>query len=134
MAKAAGLSVSAFERRFKVEIHQTPLQYITTRRMQLAGQMLLQGHLVYEVADALGYRDPLYFSKVFRKHIGMPPGSYVAYYNTRQDTKQGPQRRKPTQLAGRITWGHLEKFRVCLKIRCIQNSFAPYTFKRTRVG
>lgn len=87
MAKAAGLSVSAFERRFKAEIHQTPLQYITTRRMQLAGQMLLQGHLVYEVADALGYRDPLYFSKVFRKHIGMPPGSYVAYYNTRQDTK-----------------------------------------------
>ena len=33
---------------------------------------------VSEIASLSGYRDPLYFSKVFKKKMGMSPKSYIA--------------------------------------------------------
>ncbi len=38
-----------------------------------------EGTTVKEVAYQLGYRDPLYFSRLFRKHRGMAPSQYAKY-------------------------------------------------------
>ncbi len=33
---------------------------------------------IAEIARRVGYEDPLYFSKVFRRHVGMSPSRYRA--------------------------------------------------------
>ena len=80
MAAAAGLSVSAMEKRFHVEMGRTPLQYQLERRLQLAVLLLLQGRCVYEAAEEAGFSDPYYFSKVFKKKMGLSPSSYLRQY------------------------------------------------------
>jgi transcriptional regulator GlxA family with amidase domain len=46
-------------------------------RMRRAAQLLLQGSLpVHTVADAVGYRQPAQFAKVFRRHHGAPPSNF----------------------------------------------------------
>lgn len=48
--------------------------YLTMVRMNQARNLLLAGRMnVSEVADAVGYPDSGYFSKVFRKHFGQSP-------------------------------------------------------------
>ena len=40
-------------------------------------ELLLAEHLsVSEVAEVVGYKDPLYFSKVFKKATGMSPKQF----------------------------------------------------------
>ena len=43
-----------------------------------AKEMLLSGDMkIYEVADALGFESAYYFSKVFKKMVGVAPSDYV---------------------------------------------------------
>ena len=64
-----------FKRRMGIGI----AEYINTVRIQNACTLMDQGLLcVSEIASLSGYRDPLYFSKVFKKKMGMSPKSYIA--------------------------------------------------------
>lgn len=47
--------------------------FITDRRLQAAREILLKGGSVREAASAAGYGDEFYFSRVFRKYIGISP-------------------------------------------------------------
>jgi AraC family transcriptional regulator, arabinose operon regulatory protein len=59
---------------FKKAVGVTPLQYHTRERMAFARSLLRQLHSsVKEVAAHVGFDDPLYFSKVYRRIIGTPP-------------------------------------------------------------
>ncbi len=66
-------------KRFKKEIGQTPLEYMTQLRMKKAENMLSSmasmGHTVAEVAQLCGYDNALYFSRVFKKHFGVSPSA-----------------------------------------------------------
>jgi signal transduction histidine kinase/DNA-binding response OmpR family regulator len=55
-----------------------PGRFIRRMRLEHAAQLLAgDGAMrVYEVADAVGYRDAEYFSKRFREHHGVPPSQY----------------------------------------------------------
>ena len=45
--------------------------------MKYAKQMLLEGEICLdEIAEAVGYSDKKYFSKVFKKETGFTPGEY----------------------------------------------------------
>ena len=51
--------------------------YFLNRRMQKAMALLKKGKLrVYEVAEAVGYKDITYFSGTFKKLTGMSPTEY----------------------------------------------------------
>ncbi len=51
--------------------------YLTQLRMQTASDLLKNTKArVSEVANAVGYEDPNYFSKVFRKQVGCSPGRF----------------------------------------------------------
>ena len=52
---------------------QTFRDYLTQVRMQYADRLLREGHPVSSVADAVGYEDPNYFSRVYKKQFGYPP-------------------------------------------------------------
>ncbi len=52
--------------------------YLMQVRMDKAKELLLAGrHNVSEVSRAVGYQDPNYFSKAFRKHVGQSPRQYA---------------------------------------------------------
>lgn len=76
-AASRGMSVSWFIRNFKNFTGTTPMQYIVSMRMNNA-QILLEttDYHVNEVAAIVGYDNPLYFSRIFRKHKGMSPSEY----------------------------------------------------------
>ncbi|MGE9293374.1 MAG: helix-turn-helix transcriptional regulator, partial [Puniceicoccales bacterium] len=53
------------------------ITFLTRVRLERAKSLLTHSRLTLkEVASLCGFRDEYYFSNVFRKHIGQPPGNY----------------------------------------------------------
>jgi AraC-like DNA-binding protein len=78
LAKAAGMSRSAFAARFKVLLRQTPLDYVTEWRMQKAMHLLPQrDKKLVDVARSVGYESDAAFSKAFKRVVGANPGEYL---------------------------------------------------------
>jgi len=78
-ALAEALHVSSYHLShvFSAESGFTLSSYLTGVRMERAAELLQQGKLgVAEVARAVGFRDPLYFSRVFKSHYGLTPSSF----------------------------------------------------------
>jgi len=77
MAAAAGLSVPHFSELFRKGIGYSPSDYFTRLRIQKACRLLeLTDRSVQDVAARTGYADRYYFSRVFRKIMGLPPTIY----------------------------------------------------------
>ena len=76
-AASRGMSVSWFIRNFKAYTNTTPLQYILSIRIANA-QVLLENttYSVAEIGRILGYENPLYFSRIFKKQSGLSPSEY----------------------------------------------------------
>ncbi len=69
---------------FKKEVGQTPLEYLTAKRMSLAREIILSGitnrysnYTVSQIAEMCGFAEPLYFSRVFKKYYGVSPKEYA---------------------------------------------------------
>ena len=77
LAREAGLSRTAFSNRFNELTTYTPLNYLTSWRMQLARQLLADSDLpIIDVAAQAGYQSEASFGRVFKRHIGQPPAGY----------------------------------------------------------
>ncbi|HEV2480048.1 MAG TPA: two-component regulator propeller domain-containing protein [Puia sp.] len=64
-------------RKLNALIGETPHDYITTRRLTKAAQLLLTGELtVSEVAYKTGFTDAANFSRSFTRHYGQSPSKY----------------------------------------------------------
>lgn len=76
-AASRHISSCWFIRCFRQMLKVTPMQYILSLRMANA-QNLLESteYNITEIAEAVGYDNPLYFSRLFHKHMGMSPSEY----------------------------------------------------------
>ncbi|MFI3212150.1 MAG: response regulator [Eubacteriales bacterium] len=54
-----------------------PTAYLTQKRMEQAKELLKQNIQVKDVASQVGYMDPLYFSRAFKKAVGCSPKEFV---------------------------------------------------------
>jgi two-component system response regulator YesN len=71
------LSREYISRKFKQEYHETITDYLMRIRMDKAKELLKNPHLkIYEIADHVGYQNEKYFSKLFKKIIGVTPNEY----------------------------------------------------------
>jgi two-component system response regulator YesN len=62
---------------FKKETGQTINDYITYVRLQRAQALLDEPSIkIYEVANQVGYQDTYYFTKIFKKTVGVNPNEY----------------------------------------------------------
>ena len=76
-AGSVGYSVARFCYWFKLHTGISPMTYLNELRVQRACEYLDTTRLsVKEVAATLGYDDPLYFSRSFKKCTGQSPSSY----------------------------------------------------------
>lgn len=72
-----GVSRSLLHLKMKNILGMPMGDYIRRKRLDKACQMLLKGYNVSETAYATGFSDPNYFSKAFKKHLGISPTEYL---------------------------------------------------------
>lgn len=76
-AQSRNMSISWFMRNFKQATKVSPMQYILNIRMNNAVSLLeTTEYNVTEIAAIVGYDNPLYFSRVFKKIKGVSPSDY----------------------------------------------------------
>lgn len=62
---------------FKKEKHQTFLEYLTEVRMNNAKKMLGEvKYKIYQISSLVGYKDPVHFTKLFKKQAGCTPKEF----------------------------------------------------------
>lgn len=74
VAKQLGMSTSAFHAHFKAVTAMSPLQFQKQLRLQEARRLMIGEHLdAAEAGYRVGYEDPAYFSRDYKRHFGEPP-------------------------------------------------------------
>ncbi len=77
IAAATGLSASHFSRLFQNSTGHSPIDYFIQLKVQRACRLLDHpGWLVADVSREMGFDDQFYFSRVFRKVMGVSPAIY----------------------------------------------------------
>ncbi len=77
LARMENMSCTAFRSAFKQHTGVSPNEYIISQRISAACQLLSQtDKSVSAIAADVGYPDQYYFSRIFRKKIGMSPLRY----------------------------------------------------------
>ncbi len=77
ISKEAGYSPTYFTTLFRKETNYSPLSYFSHLKIVKACEFLdYTGKKVKEISFLLGYTDPYYFTKDFKKKMGMSPRQY----------------------------------------------------------
>ena len=79
LAACSGLSESYINRIFKQSTGMPPMRFFQDLKMRMARGIFDNNRdiRVYDVALQMGYTDPYYFSRVFRKVVGVSPSAYL---------------------------------------------------------
>lgn len=74
LAGKYGLSSKQFAYLFQKHAKMSPNEYLIAQRMKRAKELLYDTPCsIKEIADSVGYSDPYYFSKLFKKRTGISP-------------------------------------------------------------
>lgn len=66
-----------FRQKFKAFTGTTPMQYVISLRMANAMNLMENtDYNIEQIAEAVGYDNPAYFRRLFRKHTGISPSEY----------------------------------------------------------
>jgi AraC-like DNA-binding protein len=78
-ARELGMSVSGFHQHFKSVTAMSPLQFQKQLRLQEARRLMLSENMdVASTSFRVGYEDPSYFSREYKKLFGIPPHRDIA--------------------------------------------------------
>ena len=79
IARDLGMSVSGFHHHFKSVTSMSPLQFQKQIRLQEARRLMLGEDLgAASAGHRVGYEDPAYFSRDYKKLFGAPPQRDIA--------------------------------------------------------
>ncbi|MGA8657760.1 MAG: helix-turn-helix transcriptional regulator [Chthoniobacterales bacterium] len=77
LARLSGLSELHFYRRFRKATGSSPIDWLRRERINHACRRLLQSNdPIKQVAEQVGYNDPFFFSRDFKRYTGLPPSEY----------------------------------------------------------
>ena len=80
LCRLCAISDTYFRKLFCERFNMTPSEYVTTRRLTFAKTIIDNNdyETLKEVAELVGYNDPLYFSKAFKKFYGYSPSQRIS--------------------------------------------------------
>lgn len=76
LARLSCMSLSSFERKFKLHFSLTPTQFILHMKVHEACRLLAGAQSIALVAQATGFGGQSYFTKKFRSVVGITPKQY----------------------------------------------------------
>ena len=77
IADYINISEMHLRRIFKQTLNISPIKYINFLKLEKAKNMLIASNFtVAEVAHSAGFEDPYYFSRLFKKEMGISPSEY----------------------------------------------------------
>jgi transcriptional regulator GlxA family with amidase domain len=77
LTEMSGLAGRTFLRRFKAATGLTPMDYVHAVRLEEAKQMLETSEIPVEaIAGEVGYQDTSFFTRLFRRRVGLTPAQY----------------------------------------------------------
>jgi AraC family L-rhamnose operon transcriptional activator RhaR/AraC family L-rhamnose operon regulatory protein RhaS len=77
LCASAGMSESTLSRAFKQAVGTTPLDYCNRLRLRRAAELLRNTDMsIAEIAEHSGFDDSNYFSRTFRRQLGLSPRIY----------------------------------------------------------
>jgi AraC-like DNA-binding protein/uncharacterized cupin superfamily protein len=78
LARSTFMSPSHFSHVFRAEAGEAPKRYLIRARIERAKQLLATTDLtVQQVAERLGYENPFYFYRLFKKKTGLTAGAFA---------------------------------------------------------
>lgn len=84
LADLSGLSVPHFFRRFRKATGSSPMDWLRRERINQAKRRLSESRdRIRDIAVQVGYGDPFYFSRDFKKLVGLSPRHYRQQENTK---------------------------------------------------
>ena len=77
VASIAGLNESYFSSKFKKEFGKSFVEYLKDVRINHAKKLMENTNLkIYEISQAVGYRNVEHFTRIFKAHVGVTPKQY----------------------------------------------------------
>ena len=77
MAEQTGLNRRTFMRRFRAATGYLPLEYVHRLRIEEAKQIIeREAETLDEVGSTVGYDDPAFFRRLFKRQTGLTPAAY----------------------------------------------------------
>ena len=77
LARTCGLSPSRLSHLFRAQLGTSPLAWLEHHRIaQAKEQLLLSGRPIREVAEGVGFVDSAWFTRVFRRRVGVSPREF----------------------------------------------------------
>lgn len=94
-------SVSSLSHLFTSLLKKSFKHYVIECKLKKAEELLLEHPemTIVEIADQLGYDDPYYFSRLFKKYKGLPPSEYLKQsyiFYSQKDVFKEPLEKKLT--------------------------------------
>ena len=90
LAQHAALDKFHLVRAFRSEVGLPPYEYLTHVRVSRVKELLQQGTLVAEAAQAVGFYDESQLHRHFRRIVGVPPGVYARSFVTAKTRQHRP--------------------------------------------
>ncbi len=77
MTARSGLKPRTFARRFRAATGYQPMDYVQATRIEEAKQLLEANYAnVEDTGHMVGYEDPTFFRRLFKRRVGMTPAAY----------------------------------------------------------
>ena len=85
MAERSGLTPRTFARRFRAATGYLPIDYVHALRIEEAKQLIETESAsisIDEIGFKVGYQDPTFFRRLFKRKVGLTPASYRRKFAT----------------------------------------------------
>jgi len=89
ISRHVGLSPTIFFRKFKMSTGYTPIAYLNFIKTQKAIQLIhTKQYTISEIGSKVGIDDPYYFSRLFKKQMGVSPKQYMNEFILKKNPDQ----------------------------------------------
>lgn len=77
IAEYLSVDPAYFSRKFADKMHLSPKQYIISKRIERAKELLCSTDAnIFEISNSVGYDDQFYFCRIFKKYTNLSPSEY----------------------------------------------------------